>query len=163
MYFDGCKNLNDLKFAYKKLALLHHPDMGGDVRTMQAINGEYDRVFNVLKELQNTEAERPESRTKKTTEAPEEFRAVVAALLKLEGVEVELCGSWLWVSGNTFPHRAALKSAGCLFSGSKKRWYWRHAEDDCTWSRGTASMSQIRAKYGSEYLTASDELKRLPV
>ena len=91
MFFDQCKTLNELKAEYKRLVMLHHPDRpNGDEETMKAINGEYDRVFTILRELQNLEAEQPESRTKATTEAPEEFRAVVDALLKLEGVEVEL-------------------------------------------------------------------------
>jgi hypothetical protein len=35
-----------VKAAHKTLALLHHPDKGGDLRTMQAINAAYD-VLNV--------------------------------------------------------------------------------------------------------------------
>ena len=30
--------------AYKALARLHHPDKGGDTKTMQAINAAYDRI-----------------------------------------------------------------------------------------------------------------------
>ncbi|MBQ9001528.1 MAG: J domain-containing protein [Eggerthellaceae bacterium] len=161
-YFDHCASLDELKAAYKKLALKHHPDMDGNVRTMQEVNAEYDKIFAVLKELHNLDAENPESKARATTEAPEEFRAVVDALLKLEGIEVELCGSWLWIGGNTYPHREALKAAGCLWSRTKKRWYWRHAEDDCRWSRGTATMSEIRGKYGSEWLRKTDDKQTLP-
>ena len=162
MFFDSCQNLNELKATYKKLAMKHHPDMGGDVRTMQAINAEYDKTFAVLKELQNMEAEQPESRTKATTETPEEFRSVVDALFRIEGIEVELCGSWLWVSGDTYQNREALKACGCLWSRSKQRWYWRHAEDDCRWSRGKTSMQEIRHKYGSEWLGKAEEREKLP-
>lgn len=163
MYFENCANLNELKATYKSLALKHHPDMGGDVRVMQAINAEYDRVFARLKDAQNKKASQPESKTHKTTETPEEFRAVVEALLKMQGLDIELCGSWLWISGDTYPHKEELKAAGCLFSGSKKRWYWRHPEDDCRWSRGKKSMSDIRAKYGSEWIGKSPERDKLPV
>lgn len=163
MFFDKCQNLNELKAEYKRLVMLRHPDRpNGDEETMKAINGEYDRTFAVLKELQNLEAEQPESQTRKTTETPEEFRAVVDALLKLGGIEVELCGSWLWISGDTYQNRDALKACGCLFSGSKKRWYWRHAEDDCRWSRGKTSMQEIRHKYGSEWLERAEERVMLP-
>jgi len=165
MYFERCNDLNELKAAYKKLAMRHHPDMGGDVRTMQEINAEYDRMFLLLKAKQNTMANDDETgRTRKTTETPEEFRAVVEALLGLDGIEVELCGAWLWISGDTYQHREALKACGCLWSRSKQRWYWRHAEDDCRWSRGKASMGEIRSKYGSEWLRGrkEDERAKLP-
>lgn len=162
MHFDHCTSLNELKSAYKALALENHPDMGGDVRAMQEINAEYDRVFSKLKAEQNKRAGEPESGARKTTEAPEEFREVVAALLKIRGIELELCGSWIWVSGDTYEARAELKAAGCLFSRSKRRWYWRHAEDGCRWSRGRQTMGEIRAKYGSEWIGEGDDEGRLP-
>ena len=45
MYFDHCQNLNELKSSYKKLAMKHHPDMGGGEATMKEVNAEHDRVF----------------------------------------------------------------------------------------------------------------------
>lgn len=165
MYFEKCNDPNELKAAYKKLALENHLDMGGDVRVMQQINAEYDRMFLLLKAKQNTMANEDETgKTRRTTETPEEFRSVVEALLKLDGIEVELCGAWIWISGGTYPNREALKAFGCLWSRSKARWYWRHAEDDCHWSRGKTSMGEIRHKYGSEWLERrkEDEREKLP-
>lgn len=37
-YFENVKTLNDLKAEYRRLVLKHHPDVGGDVETMKAIN-----------------------------------------------------------------------------------------------------------------------------
>ena len=37
-------SLQDLKTKYRALAMQHHPDRGGDLPTMQAINAEYDRM-----------------------------------------------------------------------------------------------------------------------
>lgn len=39
-YFDSCPTLDALKAAYKAAALAHHPDLGEDTATMQAINAE---------------------------------------------------------------------------------------------------------------------------
>ena len=37
-YFTECKTLDELKKEYRRLAMQHHPDVGGDTATMQAIN-----------------------------------------------------------------------------------------------------------------------------
>ncbi|MCI6538711.1 MAG: hypothetical protein MR460_01005 [Bilophila wadsworthia] len=42
MYFDGICTLDELKKAYRELALANHLDRGGDTAVMQAINAEYD-------------------------------------------------------------------------------------------------------------------------
>lgn len=37
-YFTNIKTLDELKAAYRRLAMQYHPDMGGDTETMKAIN-----------------------------------------------------------------------------------------------------------------------------
>lgn len=145
-YFINCHTLDDLKREYRRLTMIHHPDRGGDTATMQAINAEHDEVFEHLKRQHNAQADE----SHQTTETPEEFRNIIAILLQLDGLEVELCGCWLWIGGDTRNHRESLKAAGCRWSSSKKLWYWRHQEDGAHWSRGKRTMSQIRTKYGSQ-------------
>ena len=56
--FVNVKSYEDLKEQYRKLALLHHPDVGGDTETMQEINRAYDQLFIVWKhrsKVTNTE------------------------------------------------------------------------------------------------------------
>lgn len=151
-YFTNCHTLDELKREYRRLTMLHHPDRGGDTATMQAINAEHDQVFETLKRQHNANSDEAHQ----TTETPEEFRNIILALLQLDGLTVELCGSWLWISGDTRKHKEALKAAGCRWSSSKKMWYWRHQEDGAHWSRGKKSMSQIRMKYGSQTFAGSN-------
>ena len=47
-YFKNVKNVEDLKTAYKKLARKNHPDMGGDIEVMKAINNEFDMLVAIL-------------------------------------------------------------------------------------------------------------------
>lgn len=146
-FFKNVNSLEALKKEYRRLVMLHHPDHGGNTATMQAINAEHDALFDALKAKHNAEHDAEHQ----TTETPEEFREIIEALLRMDGVEVELCGSWLWIGGNTRAHKDALKAAGCRWSSSKKLWYWRHAEDAHRWHRGRSTIGEIRTKYGSQY------------
>lgn len=145
-YFANCKTLDELKKEYRRLAMIHHPDHGGDTATMQAINGEYSETFARLKDQHNAAADE----SHQTTETPEEFIAIISQLLRIPGLIVELCGSWLWITGETYAVRDQLKAAGCRWSSSKKAWYWHHPEEGHRWHKGTATMSDIRTKYGSQ-------------
>lgn len=150
-YFIECKTLDELKKQYRRLAMLHHPDVGGDLETMKAINNEYAARFEALKDQHNARAAADETgKTRATSEAPEEFIEIIEKLLHMSGLEVELCGSWLWIGGNTREHKDELKAAGCRWSNNKKLWYWHHAEEGRKWHKGSKTMNQIRNKYGSQ-------------
>ncbi|MGC9375523.1 MAG: J domain-containing protein [Bacteroidales bacterium] len=43
-YFIDVKEKADLKSKYRQLSLLYHPDRGGEVEKMQAINEEYNML-----------------------------------------------------------------------------------------------------------------------
>ena len=152
-YFTNINTLDELKAAYRRLSMKHHPDRGGDTATMQEINAEHDELFERLKKQHNASADD----FQQTTETPEEFREIIELLLRLEGLTVELCGSWLWIGGDTRQHKETLKAAGCRWSNNKKLWYWHHAEEGRKWRRGKATMSDIRTKYGSQVFDAAGE------
>lgn len=145
-YFTNCKTLEELKKAYRKAAIENHPDRGGDENTMKEINAEYEKMFNKLKDIHNATAEE----TKKTTETPDEFKEIIETLLRFNGVQVEICGSWLWISGNTYPYRKELSEAGCKWSKNKKMWYWHHEEAYTPRYKSHMTIGEIRMKYGTE-------------
>lgn len=66
-FFTNCATLDELKKEYRRLAMIHHPDHGGDTATMQAINAEYDAVFPALKIAYNRTAEAPTTETAQST------------------------------------------------------------------------------------------------
>lgn len=47
-FFKNIRTLDALKKAYRELAMIHHPDRGGDTATMQALNAEYDEMHAKL-------------------------------------------------------------------------------------------------------------------
>lgn len=161
--FNTCKTLDELKKAYKAAAMKHHPDVGGSTVAMQQINAAYERKFEYLKGRQNTEAAADTTgKTHATTESAGDFVAIIDALLRLDGLEIELCGRWLWIGGNTRQHKEALKAAGCRWSSTKKLWSWHFAEDGVYHRGKSKSMDQIRSKYGSTSFSRSTNSDALP-
>lgn len=150
-YFTNVNTLDELKAAYRRLAMQYHPDRGGDVETMKAINNEHDALFEILKQQHNAAADADHQ----TTETAEEFRDVITSLLRLPGLSVELCGRWLWIGGATRTHKDALKALGCRWCSVKKLWSWHHAEDSDRRYRGKRTIDDIRTKYGSQVFSAS--------
>ena len=73
---------------------------------------------------------------------------IIEVLIHLDGIIIEQCGSWLWLSGNTKEHTKALKDAGCRLARKKKMWYWRPADAACNYrrKRGYRTMAYIRKK-----------------
>lgn len=49
-YFQNIHSLADLKKEYRRLALQHHPDKGGDTAVMQQVNIEFEKLFDVWKD-----------------------------------------------------------------------------------------------------------------
>ena len=42
-------SLNEIREAFKKLVLIHHPDRGGNPRSFQIIKGSYSYIYQELK------------------------------------------------------------------------------------------------------------------
>ena len=144
-YFENVKTLNDLKAEYRRLAMANHPDLGGSTAVMQEINAAYDRLFAELKVAHNAAADEEHQ----TNEMPHEFRDIITALLRMDGLKIELCGCWLWITGNTRAHKDELKALGCHWSQQKAAWSWHHRDPGARWYRGKRTMQEIRRKYGT--------------
>jgi len=148
-FFTECRNLDQLKAEYKRLAKIHHPDCGGDDATMAAINAEYDRLSQILPKV-NAQGEEYQPQERET---PAAFRAAVLAVINLAGVMVELCGAWLWCTGNTREYKDVFKAAGYRWSANKSAWYW-HEDGYSRRGKKKYSLDEIRMMYGSARMTA---------
>lgn len=53
-YFHDITSLSDLKKQYRELVKNNHPDKGGDIAVMQAINNEFEHLYNIWKDRKET-------------------------------------------------------------------------------------------------------------
>lgn len=157
-WFNNPKSLEELKKQYKTLAMKHHPDHGGTVEDMQQINAEYDRLFEKLKNVHQTAEGITYTSREETTETPSEFRDIINRLIKFQGVHIEICGSWLWITGCTIEYREELKNMKFRWSKSKVAWYYHH-EDYRKSTKRTYTLDEIRDLYGSETIKTEPQLK----
>ena len=154
-WFEGLNSPQEVKNRYRELAMEFHPDKGGNTEVMQEINTSYHRK---LESCDNNEFE---SRTFRYDWRREQGLAdKIAEVITLEGVAVELCGVWVWVSGDTYQHRNVLKNAGFRFSRNKRSWYYHgkgyFKRGDRIWS-----MKEIRDVWGSETLKDEENKEKL--
>ena len=135
---------DDIKKAYKKMAIKYHPDRNpAGAEVMKAINAAFEFLSNLEGEtFTHTDAENAYN-------FAEELAEIIAELKKLHGVIIEVCGNWLWLSGETRNHKDTLKSLGCFWAAKKLKWYYRPAEHKSKKHRKAWDMEEIRSKYGS--------------
>lgn len=53
-YFYNITSLSDLKKQYRALVKNNHPDKGGNISVMQAINNEFEQLYNIWKDRKET-------------------------------------------------------------------------------------------------------------
>ena len=154
-YFNGCNTIDEVKKLYKRLAMENHPDRGGNTATMQAINTEYAFACAKLAKGAGLSDDEADAEIRLS----EEYRQVIEKIITLPGIVIEIVGNWIWVTGNTRPVKDRLKDAGFYFASKKAAWYYRN---EAFKTRGkSASLEEIRAKYGSEKINSKQKDKVL--
>lgn len=154
-YLFSASTPEELKKRYIELIKTNHPDKGGSVETCQEINAIFDKLQHHPKfngKHQATEEateEKPQGVGPKTLE-------IIANLAGFEGLHLEICGSWLWVTGDTWNYRAELKSQGLKWASNKKAWFF-HEYEWTRKNRHSMTMDEIRENHGSEKIK---EVKR---
>lgn len=145
-YFKNIPSIEQLRKAYNTLAKQYHPDINhaaDAVRIMQDINTEYAAAF---KWLQNHDSEHLNCYDKID---PAAYPEVISKIISLTELTIEICGSWVWLTGKTRLYAEQLKTAGFKFSRSKKAWYWSDTIKSAHF-RGRYSLNQIREKFGAQ-------------
>lgn len=128
---DNSEAKKALRKEYKQKAAALHPDHGGNEEEMKKLNEEYAQREALL-------------------DLDDDLREAIEKIITLPGINIEVCGSWVWVSGDTRNVKDQIKEAGYRWARKKAMWYYRN-EENATYHRGKgATMAHIREKYGSE-------------
>jgi hypothetical protein len=142
MSFNVDVNPEAVKLAYRRACSKYHPDKGGSTEMMQAVNEAYEllKFFSGHVSHEGSQLGYGDA-----------MNAAINVIVGLHGLNIEICGSWVWVTGDTKTHKEAIKTAGFKWASKKCAWYF--SPNVTTSSRGKYSMDTIRSKYGSEHVT----------
>ena len=166
-YFQDVNTLEELRRQYRDLLRKYHPDnKDGSTEATQEINAEYDRLFKLLKDRHESKsADSRESNAKTDSNNMKydftedaKLREVLQQIITFEGINIEVCGSWIWAF-DSYDYRKELKKLGFKYASKKRAWYW-HSEAFRKKGRKTLSMDDIRSYYGSTEV-ATNGIKRL--
>ena len=158
MFFNNCTNPGQVKSEYRRLAKLHHPDIGGDTRTMQDINTEYHATLSQMDGYTSIGSDDKEHTYKYNRDIEQAVMDKVIELLKLHQChwQIEVVGLWVWVSGTTKDDKNLLNKNGAKMRWHSKRnkWYWKPYKNKTRYSN--KSFDQLRSYYGSTAFRQED-------
>ncbi len=133
----------NLKKQYRNLCKQLHPDFGGNEEIFKQMSNEYQELM--MKGLDKTfKAENNEQTLS------ENLKEILKSLINIESLEIELVGSWIWISGNTYEYKTLLKEQGFKWNNKRKKWYYTEQEYKRYCAKG--SFDEIRKVYGSQIL-----------
>ena len=137
-------HLDAVKDAYKNLCKIYHPDINPNgLEMMKLINCAYDCL---IERLGDWDCEKH-----RTDETPidEIFNDILNKIKHVPNINIEICGTWLYVTGDTFPVKDLMKANGLRWACKKFAWYWRPEDCKCFFNKGTMTLDEIRTRYGT--------------
>lgn len=136
------------KQAFRTASKKYHPDINpAGEEMMKLVNEAYEILQDFSGDLKEQQADYGDM-----------LNEALNAIVNIPDLFIEICGAWVWVSGNTRDHKATLKEAGYRWASKKKNWYFR-PEEYRSRGRGRSTMDEIREKYGSTRPTAPGRAK----
>ena len=142
------KTLEELKAQYRRLAMEHHPDRGGNPEAMKTVNNEYDILFPKLKDIHQTKDGTTYTAREASTETAEHFKDLISELMRMDDIIIEIIGCFVWVTGNTKQYKEQLKALRFQWHSKKIAWYLA-PEDYRKRSRKDYGLDEIREMYGT--------------
>lgn len=143
------KTIEELKAIYKNWAMKLHPDLSRQDTTkdMQELNSAYEQQFNLLQKTATAAGA--------ADEKAEKFITIIDKLLKMQEIEIDLIGSWLWISGKTYPIKEQLKKLGFNWSKKRKKWYYAGKHSGMRFYGKSKTYEQLKSEYGCLSFTSN--------
>lgn len=114
--FANAETLGDLRKAYLEAMMYYStPSL------MERVNTLYIDKFEEVKNLRRSQKGKVYKK-KEWNETVSFFLNAVNTLKGIEGIDCEMRGDWLFVTGDTKPVKEGIKSAGCFFNPKQKCW-----------------------------------------
>ncbi len=129
--------------AYHQACFKFHPDRNpAGVEMMKLINEAKDSLKGATYPI--------EYKNESGYDYGSDINEALNKIIRLNDLKIEVCGSWVWVSGSTKEHWPILKEAGFLYSPPKKMVYFRpEYSKRRRYKKDGLSIDEIRSKYGS--------------
>lgn len=141
-----------VKTAYRQASLKFHPDKNPAGQEMM-------KLINEAKETLKHLDYPFEFNSEEGYNYGEEINEALNKIINLQGITIEVCGAWIWVSGDTKENWKILKEAGFKFSPLKKMVYFRpQYANTRRHKRDGLSMQEIRHKYGADNIKSKKSL-----
>ena len=159
LFFQTASNIDQAKKEYKELYIAYC----SNAEVMANINAQFTAfkkayeigVIPNLPEPQREENTASNEVTGHNTCTSSDIANLAKEIALIEGTEVEICNTWIWVKCDKLnrPAHEVMKVHGFRFSGNKQAWYYTSKPLKGK-RRGTKSLPQIRVKHGSEQVKA---------
>ena len=144
--FINVTGINEAKKIYKKLAKILHPDVGGDEISFKLLNNIYNDVIENKIFFSND------------TKIDLELEKIISLILHFDNINIEIVGSWIWVTGETKEIKEKLKELNFKWASKKKMWYYGEMK---TKNHKPKSMNEIKNKYGFTVIKEKKKTKKI--
>jgi hypothetical protein len=148
-FFKNIANLEELKKAYKKFAKWLHPDVSdyeNADEAFKALQKQYEEAEKLVKQGKKVEAKEV------NVEISEFLKNAINNISHIEGLEIKVKGTWVWVAGverTAYDVHKVLKENGFRFGAKAAEWYLADETNGTKKRRGRGySADQISEKFG---------------
>jgi hypothetical protein len=163
-YFNQCLNPTHVKKLFAELLMQMHPDTKPRDKfdhyneLTRVLIEQYHAALKGFTGFTSMGSDNKEHKYYYNEDLESKIYAVIEELIRLHmgaDVKILIVGWWVWVEGNTKPHKDQLKTIkGLRYNGRRKVWQYNPFS---YYRRSNHSNAHIKAVYGVEDKTPTDE------